>query len=517
MNKSCAKCRLAVKINSFVLCLRSRHCRLGRMILACEEGPVTDEDIAAAQREECDKGRSGMSLCGIDDCRKCPKSSIFDSDKYGTIAFDAAVSKPKKSESKFCGSCEHAHVDCFPHILYGRKRDGFKFCRVKNRPTCSSDDACGEYSPNGKSFPKEESTAGISEAVKDMMMLYSAASARSVLRIINKDLHKDGRTRYSLSQKQALDKLRKKNQDRFAQETLRGSEVYQNATPEEKAGMNKLAEYLVAKEDEGGKKQSCSAAQLKDSSTYKCALPEERESMLIRHYELEIAKTKHLLNEATDKATCAVSCDFDHMIALSGVIDRKEREISKLKEANAGLTLEAKRLKTCLRVRKKIAAGYKIKVDKKLKRANAEITALNGCNRKLEEEVEELRERLYSRKKALNADLVAANESLAKENARFIKERNGMLDIEVLNEKLKKEVVSSNATIRKLIERLAGVEKLEGKWRLLEEGEPYMRGDMHQIVEQQGYVVKLKWMCLEGLAGDKHDGQDIVIRKITFE
>lgn len=378
---------------------------------------ITDEDIAAAQREECNKYRSGVSLCGIEDCRKCLISSVFDSEKYITITFDAAVGETDKSESKFCHACEHAHVSRFPHILYGRKRDDFKFFRNKNRSVNASDSACGEYSPKEKSFPKDEPKP---------------------------------------TQKQAIGKLRQKNRARFARKTLSDSEVYRNATPEERDRMAKLADYLLASEQSSTKRQPCSADKLRRSSVYKCALPDDREAMLIRHYELELARISHLLDGAVDKALHAASCDFDHVLALSGVIEEKKKEINGLKEANANLALEVKRLNTRLCVRKKIADKYKITAEKKLKRANDEVVALNGCNRKLEEEVEELKE------------------------------------------------------------RLAGAGKLEGKWRLLDKGEPYMRGDLHQTINPD-HINDWEWLYNDELAGDKHDGQDIVIRRMTFK
>lgn len=100
--------------------------------------------------------------------------------------------------------------------------------------------------------------------------------------------------------------------------------IMQRLVPEERSGMDKLAEYLLTPRC---KKQGkpISADELKNSSAYKCALLEERIAMLERHYELELAGLQEKIS-MLEKAN----------ILLSVSDDQSRRELGKVAKALSG-------------------------------------------------------------------------------------------------------------------------------------------------------------------------------------
>lgn len=123
-----------------------------------------------------------------------------------------------------------------------------------------------------------------------------------------------------------------------------------------KAGMSMLDDHRTENDNK------CSADDLKNSSCYKCALPEEREAILTRHYELEIAKLKEQLVTS---------------VGLAGKAKENEEDIS---------------------------------MDPQ--RANDEIGALEVCNKKLQGDNDELQGTSGSTKGRLSRAVEISKEAL---------------------------------------------------------------------------------------------------------
>lgn len=337
--------------------------------------------------------------------------------------------KTESTVKSVCGDCKHACVSYFP---YFKPCLEYKFCREANGPVSVTAPACDKYSPTDKSFPVEEPKKPIYETTPigvdyaegfgfcpdcntvvsvspynvecspkfytcDEWGQFTASRVKYMGRAVKKQdrcmfemygcstdfIHTSWGTNEavtSISRKQALEELQEKNQQRFKCDTasatkLRKTCVWQNATPEERSGMDKLAEYLLTPRCKKQDKPS-SVEGLKNSSTYKCALSEEREAMLERHYELELAGLQQKIS-MLEKANILTSCSDD----------KARRELGKV------------------------------------------------------------------------------------------------------------------------------ADDLYGKWRVLDKGEPYKEGDLHQIINPDSS--EWEWDLLDDLAGDLHDGKDVAIRRIS--